>query len=144
MIKFENTTSRSATEQEELFKALVEKAINKEHTGFEYIKNVVEFRVMRSSRKGLRTVIKLFDHILDSMYKAYCKQVRDGNNDFSLLCAYRQYGECREFYKKELETAENMLDEYDAYLGKGHFMDQFFWGKERESWHCWDHRNEGP
>lgn len=144
MIEFENTTSRSADEQEELFKALVEKAINKEHTGFEYIKNVVEFRVMRSSRKGLITVIKLFDHILDSMYKAYCKQVGEGNNDFSLLCVYRQYGECREFYKKELETAENMLDEYDAYLGRGHFMEQFFCGRERESWHCWDHRNEGP
>jgi hypothetical protein len=135
---------KGAQEKEELFKALTEKALANEHTEFEYLKSPGEWIIIKKTRKGLKKFIELYNQVSWSVYNAYCKQVLEGTQDFGLLYALRQYLECEQFYKKELETVNDMLAEYNAYLGKGHFLEQFLWGQERESWRCWDHRGEGP
>ena len=103
-----------------------------------------EWLIIKKTRKGLNKIIELYNQVSWSAYNAYCKQVLLGTQDFGLLYALRQYLECEQFYKKELETVKDMLAEYNAYLDKGHFLEQFLWGQERESWHCWDHRGVGP
>lgn len=141
---FFNNQNKDTQEQEELFKALTEKALANEHTEFEYIKSTAEWIIIKKTRKGLNKIIELYNQVSWSAYNAYCKQVLLGTQDFGLLYALRQYLECEQFYKKELETVKDMLAEYDAYLSKGHFLEQFLWNQERESWHCWDHRGVGP
>lgn len=145
MIEFINTRAKSAEEQEELFNALVIKALEtKEHTHFEYIKNTAEWAAMRACKSGLNIVVELFESVATSLYNKYCQQVEQGNCDFNMLYCYTQYLECKKFYIQELEIIKSMLAEYWAYVKKGHFLTQFIYGQDRETWHLWDHRKEGP
>ena len=137
---FFKASHTSVAEQEDLFKSLTEKAIATNHNDWEFIRNPVEYGVMKKTREGLYKVIELYEHVCTSIYKEYCKQVRDGNADFEMLVAYKQYQHCIEFYEKELSTVLDMLDEYWAYVWQGHFLSQFIYGYDRESWHMWDHR----
>lgn len=141
---FEDTKDKTGEEQEELFHELTEKALSGDHNEFEYIKNSTEWRIMRATKKGLKKIIELYEEVAESVYKAYCKTVLEGTADFNMLYAVRQFQECKIFYTEELNLALDMLDEYDAYIGQGHFLDQFIFGYNRESWHLWDHRQEGP
>jgi hypothetical protein len=141
LFDFNGKLESTAEEQEQLFKELVTKALeNKEHAKFEYIKNITEFFVVRKCCKALRKVIKVFQSIADSLYKNYCQQVGEDQQDFNLLFVYTQYKLCIQYYTKELEIALDMLDEYDVYVGKGHFLDQVLFFKTREYCELWDHR----
>lgn len=141
---FEDTKDKTGKEQEELFQALTEKALAGDHNSFEYIKNTTEWGIIRATKKGIKKIILLYDQVTDSIYREYCRHITLGTQDFNMIYALRQFQECKGFYEAELELVLDMLSEYDAYVGQGHFFDQFIFGKERESWHCWDHRNEGP
>lgn len=141
MFGFESSFETTVEEQEQLFKELVTRALeNKEHTNFEYIKNAAEFFAVRKCCKALKKVLKVFESIANSLYENYCQQVTKSEQDFNLLFVYTQYKLCIQFYSKELDIALDMLDEYDAYVGKGHFLDQFLFFKSREGWELWDHR----
>lgn len=143
MFGFEDTYESTAGEQEQLFKELVAKALeSRDHANFEYIKNISEFFAVRKCYKALKKIVKVFESIAESLYKNYCLQVIDGEQDFNLLFVYTQYKLCIQFYAQELRTAEDMLDEYDTYVGKGHFLDQWLLFKTRECWDLWDHRKE--
>ena len=63
MIEFNNTKDQTAEEQEELFKALTEKALNREHNAFEYIKNTVEFGVILRTKDGIKKIIELYNQV---------------------------------------------------------------------------------
>lgn len=141
---FEETPERTPEEQEELYEALTEKALSGEHTKFEYVRNITEWGVLRKAKSGLKKVIELYELIKSSMYKTYCKQVLVGEQDFNLIYSLRQIMECKVFYENELLIVQDMLEEYDAYVGSGHFMDQVLFGRNRETWHMWDHRGVGP
>jgi hypothetical protein len=141
---FEDTSERTAEEQEELYEALTEKALSGEHTAFEFIRNTAEWGVLCKAKSGLNKVIELYELIRRNIYKTYCKQILVGEQDFNLIYALRQIMECKTFYEDELLIIKDMLSEYDAYLGSGHFMQQFLFGMDRETWHMWDHRREGP
>lgn len=141
---YKEAAGKSTEEQEELFKVLTEKALAKDHNGFEYIKNTTEFGIIKKTVSGLLKIITLYERIIKNLYKTYCAQVIQGTQDFNMLYALRQYQECKAFYESELAIAKDMLEEYDAYLGKGHFLDQFLFGHTREVWHLWDHRGVGP
>jgi hypothetical protein len=65
-----------------------------------------------------------------------------GTAEFEMILAVKQFQVCKEFYIKEADLVKDMLDEYDAYVGSGHFLDQVVLGKTRETWHLWDHRKE--
>ncbi len=143
MFGFEDTYESTSEEQEQLFKELVTKALeNRDPANFEYIKNISEFFAVRKCYKALKKVIKVFNSIADSLYKNYCQLVSVGEQDFNLLFVYTQYKMCVDFYTRELEVAEDMLDEYDTYVGKGHMLDQLVFFKIRECWELWDHRKE--
>lgn len=129
-------------EQEKLYEALTQKALTADHTSFEYIKNVSEFFIMRQAVSGLETVIKLYTSIWKSLYKVYCKQVLEGKADFNMLYVCKQNQVCADFYRKELDIAKDMLDEYWAYIWSGHFLDQWLFFRTRETWHLWDHRED--
>ena len=137
-------TQDTPEEREELFKQLTEFALKGEHHEWEYIKHTSAYWVLKHGMKGMEKVIKLFDTLATATYNAYCKQVAHGIGEFPVLYAYTQYLNCKKFYEEEYAIAEDMLEEYWAYVWSGHFMDQWLFGRERETWHLWDHRQEGP
>ena len=142
-IGFKDTPGCTAEEQQELFKALVTKALEeKVHTQPEFIKNTSEWWTARACKAGLYKVITLFDTLATALYKAYCKAVLKGTADFNMLFVYRQYLECKHFYEEELALIQDMLEEYWVYVFSGHFCEQFLFFRERESWHLWDHRED--
>ena len=136
------TTPENAKECEELFISLTERALNDNHNDWEFIRNPVEWGVARKTKAGLYKIIELYDCISKELYIEYCKQVKQSSHDFSMLVALKQYQQCVEFYKQELFTIADMLEEYKAYLWKGHFLTQFFYQQDREQWHLWDHRQD--
>jgi hypothetical protein len=144
MFEFEATVNQSVEEQEELFKALTEKALSDAHTAWEFINNPIECGVIKKTKKGLFKIIELYENICASLYLEYCKQVKTNEQDFGVLVALKQYQHCKTFYEEELLTVTDMLAEYAAYVCSGHFIDQFICGLNRESWHRWDHREGGP
>ena len=139
-IEFKDTNSATADEREELFKSLVTSALSGKHTNFELIKNITEWQVIRESKRGLKKVIELFENLAVEVYNEYCKTVRQGKQDFTMIYAVAQYQYCAEFYKDELKTTVSMTDEYWTYIQAGHFIDQFILLKDREAWDLWDFR----
>jgi hypothetical protein len=139
---FSRPSDDSPEAREELFKALVEKALSEEHNAWEFIKNPIEWSVIHKTKTGLYKIIELFKRVSKNLYKAYCKQVKLNNQDFGMLSALKQYEHCCSFYEQELATVLDMLAEYRAYLCQGHFIEQFIYQRNRESWHLWDHRQE--
>jgi hypothetical protein len=68
------------------------------------------------------------------LFKEYCKDVIAGISDITKLFAYARLQEIIAFYEKDLKTLKQMLDDYDYYLGDGHFWYSFL-GGQRETWH---------
>jgi hypothetical protein len=48
------------------------------------------------------------------------------------LLAYQQLIQTSAFYKNEIKVFLEILDEYDAYLGKGNFLWSYFGGSRAE------------
>ena len=129
--------------QETLFKSLIEKAIvHKDKTPFEYLKSAAGLFAALQYKRGIAKIIRVFDLVATATYKKYCKQVRLGIADFSILYAYVQYLECKRFYEGELKTISSMIEEYWAYCFAGHFLEQWLLFRHREKWHLWDHRED--
>ncbi len=139
---FEDLPENSLEEQEELYKALTEKALINDHTKFEYIRNTSEFFVMRQAVSGLETVINFYTTLCDELYNSYCAQVINGEADFNLLYIFRQHQDCISFYTEELRIAKDMLDEYWAYVLKWHFIEQWILFRDRQQDQLWDHRKD--
>ena len=138
------TTKQPApgNEQEELFMELMTRALEKkEHTPFEYIKNLNVLFAAFALRRGLSKIVELFDRISKATYEEYCKQIRTNNQaDFDVLRASAQYRMCWRFYVEELRIVKEMLSEYWAYINEGHFIEQVILGRDREYYDMWDHR----
>jgi hypothetical protein len=68
-----------------------------------------------------------------SLFKEYCKDVIAGISDVNKLLAHSQILDIIAFYKNELNTLRQMIDDYDEYLGDGHFWYSFL-GGQRDIW----------
>lgn len=129
------------SEKEDLFNSLVEAAIKNKTTPFEYIKNIDELAVAKECKRSINKVITMFTKMQKAMYKTYCKKVKKGEFDFNLLVAHKKYEFCQNFYKKEIAILEDMMDEYQAYLNSGHYIDQYVKLETRRGVELYDHRN---
>jgi tRNA A37 threonylcarbamoyladenosine synthetase subunit TsaC/SUA5/YrdC len=69
---------------------------------------------------GVDTVINIFSNLEASSYKAYLSQIKTNTQDLGLILALKQFNQCRKYYQKEREIAEDMLDEYRSYIFGGH------------------------
>jgi hypothetical protein len=141
-LDFFTPSYKTTEEQEELFQVLTENALSGDHTKKEFIQNTSEWWLMQDARSGLLKVIALYDSIVGSLYKEYCKQVLQGTADFEMLVALRQFKACVDFYQEEFNQLEDMAKEYRAYLNSGHLIDQWLLFKTRDVGELWDHRGE--
>jgi hypothetical protein len=128
---FENSQELKE-EKEKLFSDLVEAASAGEHTKFEFIRNLTELFVIKQSRRSLEKVVEMFSTLSDEAYRLYCKQVKQGIEDFNLLYAHTQYKNCYKFYEDEYWIATDMANEYWSYVFSGHAIEQLLALKDRK------------
>lgn len=116
-------------------KQLVLDIINQAQEGksikFRYISSWSEFILYLRQAQSTKLIIKALKVSAKNLFKDYCKDVIAGISDVNKLLAYTKMLDIIEFYKKDLDTLKQMMDEYDKYLGEGHFWYSFL-GGERE------------
>ena len=110
-----------------------------EHTKFQLLQSWQEYLFTRNVKRAIKTLIKSLGAAANKQLKSYCKDIASGNSDFNRLLAYKYLNNILSFYLEELKITENMLDEYEAYLAAGNWLD-FIWSTKRPQSKLWDHR----
>lgn len=128
---------------EELVTDLVYKAESGKHRQFQLLLNWQEYRYTRKLRRSHALLVTSIDKSAKRLLKRYCKDIVAGKSDVIKLMAYYTTIKVLRYYKEELRLLTEMIDEYEAYLLSGNFMD--FIGacllfEERPKDKLWDHR----
>ena len=121
------------TEAQQLLLEILEQAEQKKFVEFRLIRSWNEFRFYRRSKLSTKLVILALKQAAKEIFKTYLKQVKSGISDVNNLIAHAQLRNTIAFYEKDLETLQKMLDEYDTWLGQGHFFYSIL-GGERDIW----------
>jgi hypothetical protein len=100
---------------------------------FRLIKTWQEFKYCWQHYRSTKLIIKTLEVSSKNLFRSYCKDVIVGVSDVNKILAYVQLRDVIAFYKKDLDTLKKMLDEYDEYLGQGHFWHSVL-GGERDIW----------
>ena len=105
---------------------LIERAEAGEHTKFEYIRTWREYRTRKINRRALKLLVRGLNKSSKSLLKKYCKLVKTGSADVTMLLARNALLKAKEFYTKELEIVTDTIYEYEAYLMEdGNFLGSF-------------------
>lgn len=121
------------TESKQLVSEIINKAQEGKSLEFHLIKYWSEFRYYGRLASANKLIVKTLRSSANKLFKTYCKDVTAGISDVDKLLAYSQLLEIISFYEQELSTIKQMLDEYDEYLGQGHFWHAFL-GGQRDIW----------
>lgn len=92
-----------------------------------------EFRYYSRLYRSTSLVIKTLKVSANKLFKEYCKDIVAGTASVNKLLAYSQLLDIIAFYEADLSTIERMLEDYDEYLGQGHFWYSFL-GGQRDLW----------
>ena len=128
---------------EEIDQLFMNKACNEKNTEFEYIDSLEEYFLIRRFRKALIQIVKNYETHRVTLYNNYCKLVETYENDdesLTALLTVKACEKCISYYKIEIETISNMLEEYRYYLFCGHFLEQVWRNDYRPKENFWDHR----
>lgn len=120
-------------EAQQLLLKIIEYAEKGKSTEFHLITSWQNFRICRQNRRTTELIIRALNVAADNLFRDYCRDVSAGTTNVNKLLAFSQLQNITAFYKKDLDTLKCMLDEYDDYLGKGHFWYSFL-GGERDIW----------
>lgn len=121
------------TEAQEFLLEILKAAEQGKSAEFRLITSWYGFRNTQRDYRAAKLIIKMLKEASTNLFKSYCKEASTGSADFTQLLAYSQILDIKAFYEKDLDTLKRMLDEYDEYLGKGHFWFSFL-GGERDIW----------
>lgn len=100
---------------------------------FHLITSWAEFRFYTQRNRSTKVLIRTLRSAADNLFKTYCEDISTGSADFTKLLAFAELQKVIDFYNKDLAVVQQMLDEYDEYLGEGHFWYSLL-GGERETW----------
>ena len=131
--EFEGRTS------DELFRDLVNKALDGKHSKFEFIRNYQMLQVARMYRKGVKRVTKMFRNMEYELLYAYKKLIQNGQDDLAMVMAIKQFAACAQYYKEEHAIAKDMISEFRCYVNSGHILQTIFDGT-RPDYECVDYR----
>lgn len=110
--------------------ALVKRARDKQHSEFEFIRSLTEYKSVLAFKTAVRKIAQKFEKTTKAIYDTYLKNVKGGYTDVKQLLNIQEMERVTEFYKEEAVIAMDMQDEYMAYLRAGHSIDAFL-GKYR-------------
>jgi hypothetical protein len=119
------------TDAQQLLVEILRRADEEEFTQFCYITSWQEFRFYQKLVKANQLVIGMLDTSINKLVRSYCKAVIAGISDVTELLACNQLRKVQDFYYKDIEIINNMLAEYEDYLGQGHFWYSFLGGERR-------------
>lgn len=119
-------------EAQQLLLDILKCAEEGKYTDFHLITSWNEFRFYARSARSTKLITKTLKAAANNLFKEYCKDIVTGSTDVNKLLAYTQLQKVLAFYSKDLAIIQRMLDEYDDYLGHGHFWFSFL-GGERET-----------
>lgn len=117
------------TESKQLLLAIIEQAQKGESLEFCYIKSWSDFRFRKQQAYSTRIIIKTLKASSNNLFKEYCQDVLVGISDINKLLAYSQLCDIIAFYENDLAILQQMLDDYDEYLGTGYFWYSLLGGK---------------
>jgi hypothetical protein len=120
-------------EAQEILLQILRQAEEGKSIEFRLIASWAEFKKYWRDYRSTKLIIRVLKESADGLFKHYCKEVATGPADFTELLAYSELLDVKAFYERDRDTLKKMLDEYDDYLGKGHFWYSFL-GGERETW----------
>ncbi len=124
------------TDQDNELTTLVQDIINKALKGdshpFRPILYWSEFMYYRGWIRATKLVIRTLKTSADKVFKDYCKDVIAGISDITKILAYRQLLDIAAFYENDLNTVQQMLNDYDEYLGNFRNFVGALFGERRE------------
>jgi hypothetical protein len=109
-------------EAQQVLSAILEQATEGESSEFRFITSWADFKECFISYKSTKVVIKILKKASKRLFKTYCKDVISGISDITKLLAYSQLDDVIDYYKKELKTLDDMLNEYEDYLRSGNIL----------------------
>lgn len=112
-----------------------------DHTTFRYLRNFPDYLFIRKTKRALRAFLDNLQLRAYELFDNYCDKVTCGNSQVEELLTYKALHEIIDFYEDEYLITLGVLQEFEAYMKSGHFIDMIFFG-EREDQDLWDHRGE--
>lgn len=121
-------------EAQQLLLEILSHAEEGKFTEFHFITTWKDFIYYWRLSKSNKVIIKALRDAANNVFKEYCKEVVLGTADLTQLLAYSHLQDVIAFYEKDLLVLKRMLDEYDEYLGQGHFWHSFLGGERTLPW----------
>jgi len=128
-----------------LFAELAAFALQSEPSKFEFITSLNMRSACRVYKRGIKRVIKIFKTLRDTLIKAYTEAINSGEllpDDVETITAIRNFDHCYKFYRHELNTVKDMLNEYHFYMWDGHNVIASYLGKQRSLLEMYDYRKK--
>lgn len=122
------------TDAQELLLNILNNAEEGKSIQFRFITSWSEFRFYWQNFRSTKLVIRVLRSAAKDLFKTYCEDIVAGSADFTKLLAYTEFQDVIAFYERDLNTLRKMLDEYDEYLGQGHFWYSFLGGERDFPW----------
>ena len=88
-----------------------------------------EFRYYRRWVISTKIIIRTLHKAANNLFKEYCRDVINEISEITKILAYSQLVDIIAFYENDLNTVQQMLDDYDEYLGNGNFWYSFLGGR---------------
>jgi len=107
---------------QQILTALIDRAQQKQFTEFRLISSWHNFKLYYKAIKQTRFVLKLLRTSQKSLFKRYCKSVKNGAADFTAVLAYLQFFDIINFYEEELAIIKILVGEYYDYLMSGNIL----------------------
>ena len=122
-----------STEAQQLLTEIFERAEKDQITEFKLLTSWYSFIGCWKLHKATKLIISMLKGSSSRVFKEYCRDVSIGSATVDKLLAYKELLSVISFYERDLAVLRRMLDEYDEYLGQGHFWYSFL-GGERDIW----------
>lgn len=105
-------------------KLFMQKANEGKNLKFEYIEHLGEYFMLNRYKKALKKIVQNYVNAYWERYDKYCKLVLTYSNkdlDLDMLLTIKACENCVDYYNVDIETLDNMLQEFRAYIFNGHF-----------------------
>ena len=121
-------------DSQEILLNLIDHAKAGRHTKFEQLRFFNEYAGARITYRATEKIVVVLEESADTLFKNYCKAVKQQQADVNLLLAYKQLQQAVNFYKEESRIIKDILIDYENYLWEGNFVKAFLFGEERDIW----------
>ena len=128
------------SDPKKFFGELVKKALTGKQSNFEFIRTKDMMHVANLYKRGTKKVYKVFDNLHKALVKQYGDSILTSEQSLETIMAIKQFEVCRDYYKKEVAIAKDMLKEYRTYVFSGHILVQLLFNGVRPDDECVDYR----